>query len=100
MAARKAPEVEVVEPEVEVTVDDMLDGRDPYGLVRAKSALDGSEYTTSLVAALNAGSTVLDKPAVDQFGTFHPTKTVLDLRAETNPDAEAARPGDELPKEN
>ena len=72
------------------TVEELLGSDDPYELVRAKDATTGAEYTTTRVAALNAGSTVLDKPARDQFGQIVPTKTVLDLRAETNPtDAEA-----------
>lgn len=72
------------------TVEELLGSDDPYELVRAKDATTGAEYTTTRVAALNAGSTVLDKPARDQFGQIVPTKTVLDLRAETTPtDAEA-----------
>ena len=72
------------------TVEELLGDADPYELVRAKDATTGAEYTTTRVAALNAGSTVLDKPARDQFGQIVPTKTVLDLRAETTPtDAEA-----------
>ncbi len=72
------------------TVEELLGSDDPYELVRAKDATTGTEYTTTRVAALNAGSTVLDKPARDQFGQIVPTKTVLDLRAETTPtDAEA-----------
>ena len=72
------------------TVEELLGSDDPYQLVRAKDATTGAEYTTTRVAALNAGSTVLDKPARDQFGQIVPTKTVLDLRAETTPtDAEA-----------
>lgn len=71
-------------PEPELTVEDRLGTDDPYELVRAKDD-QGTEYTTTRIAALNAGSKVLDKPAVDQFGQPHPTKTVLDLRAETNP---------------
>ena len=82
------------EPDVEdatpPTVEELLGTDDPYELVRAKDATTGAEYTTTRVAALNAGSTVLDKPARDQFGQIVPTKTVLDLRAETTPtDAEA-----------
>ena len=72
------------------TVEELLGSDDPYELVRAKDATTGTEYTTTRVAALNAGSTVLDKPARDQFGQIVPTKTVLDLRVETTPtDAEA-----------
>ena len=72
------------------TVEELLSDADPYELVRAKDTTTGAEYTTTRVAALNAGSTVLDKPARDQFGQIVPTKTVLDLRAETTPtDAEA-----------
>ena len=72
------------------TVEELLGDADPYQLVRAKDATTGAEYTTTRVAALNAGSAVLDKPAVDTFGQIVPTKTVLDLRAETTPtDAEA-----------
>ena len=72
------------------TVEELLGSDDPYELVRAKDATTGAEYTTTRVAALNAGSTVLDKPARDQFGQIVPTKTVLDLRVETTPtDAEA-----------
>jgi hypothetical protein len=72
------------------TVEELLGSDDPYQLVRAKDATTGAEYTTTRVAALNAGSAVLDKPAVDTFGQIVPTKTVLDLRAETTPtDAEA-----------
>ena len=48
----------------------------------------------------NAGSAVLDKPARDQFGQIVPTKTVLDLRAETNTtDADAEAPGNTNPQE-
>jgi len=72
------------------TVEELLGSDDPYQLVRAKDATTGAEYTTTRVAALNAGSAVLTKPARDQFGQIVPTKTVLDLRAETTPtDAEA-----------
>ena len=72
------------------TVEELLGSDDPYELVRAKDATTGTEYTTTRVAALNAGSTVLDKPARGQFGQFVPTRPVLDLRVETTPtDAEA-----------
>ena len=72
------------------TVEELLGSDDPYELVRAKDATTGAEYTTTRVAALNAGSAVLTKPARDQFGQIVPTKTVLDLRVETTPtDAEA-----------
>ena len=92
------------EPDVEdatpPTVEELLCTDDPYELVRAKDALTGAEYTTTRVAALNAGSTVLDKPARDQFGQIVPTKTVLDLRAETNTtDADADAPGNTNPQE-
>ena len=84
------PDVEDTTPAVPPTVEELLGDDDPYELVRAKDATTGAEYTTTRVAALNAGSTVLDKPARDQFGHIVPTKTVLDLRAETTPtDAEA-----------
>ena len=84
------PDVEDAVPAVPPTVEELLGDDDPYELVRAKDATTGAEYTTTRVAALNAGSTVLDKPARDQFGQIVPTKTVLDLRAETTPtDAEA-----------
>ena len=84
------PDVEDAVPAVPPTVEELLGDADPYELVRAKDATTGAEYTTTRVAALNAGSTVLDKPARDQFGQIVPTKTVLDLRAETTPtDAEA-----------
>ena len=84
------PDVEDAVPAVPPTVEELLGDDDPYELVRAKDATTGTEYTTTRVAALNAGSTVLDKPARDQFGQIVPTKTVLDLRAETTPtDAEA-----------
>ena len=82
------------------TVEELLGADDPYELVRAKDATTGAEYTTTRVAALNAGSTVLTKPARDQFGQIVPTKTVLDLRAETNPtDADADAPGNTNPQE-
>ena len=82
--------VEDTAPVEPPTVDELLGDADPYELVRAKDATTGAEYTTTRVAALNAGSAVLGKPAVDTFGQIVPTKTVLDLRAETTPtDAEA-----------
>lgn len=98
LSSRRATEVEALEPQ---TVEDVLGDLDPYELVRARSAGDQAfEYTATRVAALSAGSTVLDKPAVDDFGTVLPTKTVLDLRAEANPtDAEADRSGDDDPQE-
>lgn len=80
--APPGPEVEEA-PAAAPTVEELLGTDDPYELVRAKDATTGAEYTTTRVAALNAGSTVLDKPARDQFGQIVPTKTVLDLRAET-----------------
>ena len=86
--ARHAPETapETVDeqptPTEPPTVDEQLGDANPYELVRAKDADTGAEYTTTRVAALNAGSTVLDKPAVDGFGRVVPTKTVLDLKAE------------------
>ena len=84
------PDVEDTVLAAPPTVEELLGDDDPYELVRAKDATTGAEYTTTRVAALNAGSTVLDKPARDQFGQIVPTKTVLDLRAETTPtDAEA-----------
>ena len=84
------PDVEDAVPAVPPTVEELLGTDDPYELVRAKDATTGAEYTTTRVAALNAGSAVLGKPAVDTFGQIVPTKTVLDLRAETTPtDAEA-----------
>ncbi|MGG5257459.1 hypothetical protein [Phycicoccus avicenniae] len=88
-----AAEAEEVEP---ASVEEQLGADDPYELVRARTAGDSPvEYTTTRVAALNAGSTVLDKPAADQFGVSYPTKTVLDLSAEATPtDAEAdSQPG-------
>ena len=95
------PEPDVEETPAEPpTVEELLGNDDPYELVRAKDATTGAEYTTTRVAALNAGSTVLDKPARDQFGQLVPTKTVLDLRAETNPtDADANTPGNTNPQE-
>ncbi len=93
------PEVEEA-PAAAPTVEELLGTDDPYELVRAKDATTGAEYTTTRVAALNAGSTVLTKPARDQFGQIVPTKTVLDLRAETNPtDADADAPGNTNPQE-
>ena len=93
------PEVEEA-PAAAPTVEELLGTDDPYELVRAKDATTGAEYTTTRVAALNAGSAVLDKPAVDAFGQIVPTKTVLDLRAETNPtDADANTPGNTNPQE-
>ena len=77
------PDVEDTVPAVPPTVEDLLGDDDPYELVRAKDATTGAEYTTTRVAALNAGSTVLTKAALDQFGQIVPTKTVLDLKAET-----------------
>mgnify|MGYP003549834123 CR=1 FL=1 len=48
----------------------------------------------------SAGSAVFTKPARDQFGQIVPTKTVLDLRAETNTtDADADAPGNTNPQE-
>jgi hypothetical protein len=98
LASPVAAAVEALEPQ---SVEELLGDDNPYELVRAKDAASGAEYTTSRVAALNAGSTVLaHKRAVDDFGTPIPTKTVLDLRAEANPtDAEADRSGNDLPKE-
>ena len=94
------PDVEDTVPAAPPTVEELLGDDDPYELVRAKDATTGAEYTTTRVAALNAGSTVLDKPARDQFGQIVPTKTVLDLRAETNPtDADADAPGNTNPQE-
>ena len=82
------------------TVEELLGSDDPYQLVRAKDATTGAEYTTTRVAALNAGSAVLGKPAVDTFGQIVPTKTVLDLRAETNTtNADAEAPGNTNPQE-
>lgn len=70
------------EPEVPPTIEELLGDHDPYGLVRAKDQA-GNEYTTTRVAALTSGSTVLEhKPALDQWGQHIPTKTVLDFRAE------------------
>jgi len=94
------PDVEDTVPAVPPTVEDLLGDDDPYELVRAKDATTGAEYTTTRVAALNAGSTVLTKPARDQFGQIVPTKTVLDLKAETNTtDADADAPGNTNPQE-
>jgi len=94
------PDVEDTTPVVPPTVEELLGTDDPYELVRAKDATTGAEYTTTRVAALNAGSTVLTKPARDQFGQIVPTKTVLDLRAETNTtDADANTPGNTNPQE-
>ena len=94
------PEVEEA-PAAAPTVEELLGTDDPYELVRAKDATTGAEYTTTRVAALNAGSTVLGhKQALDDFGRIVPTKTVLDLRAETNPtDADANAPGNTNPQE-
>ena len=93
------PEVEEA-PAAAPTVEELLGTDDPYELVRAKDATTGAEYTTTRVAALNAGSAVLTKPARDQFGQIVPTKTVLDLQAETNPtDADADAPGNTNPQE-
>lgn len=92
--------VEDTAPVEPPTVDELLGTDDPYELVRAKDATTGAEYTTTRVAALNAGSTVLTKPARDQFGQIVPTKTVIDLRAETNTtDADAEAPGNTNPQE-
>ena len=94
------PDVEYTVPAAPPTVEELLGDDDPYELVRAKDATTGAEYTTTRVAALNAGTTVLDKSARDQFGQLVPTKTVLDLRAETNPtDADADAPGNTNPQE-
>lgn len=66
----------------EATPEELLGDADPYELVRAKDTA-GNEYTTTRVAAINAGSTVLEhKSPLDAFGQLVPTKTVLDLRAE------------------
>ena len=93
------PEVEEA-PAAAPTVEELLGTDDPYELVRAKDATTGAEYTTTRVAALNAGSTVLTKPATDDFGRIVPTKTVLDLKAETNPtDADANAHGNTNPQE-
>jgi hypothetical protein len=94
-AKAAAEPVEAVEPVEPPTVDELLGDDHPYELVRAKDASTGAEYTTTRVAALNAGSTILDNPAVDQFGTPVPTKSVLDLRAEAPTDVEADLPGSE-----
>lgn len=74
----EGPHVAVVEA---ATVEDLLGEQNPYEVVRAKDA-QGNEYSTTRIAALNAGSTVLEKPALDQWGQIVPTKTVLDFRAE------------------
>ncbi len=98
LSSTAAAEVEALEP---ASVEELLGDADPYELVRAKDASTGAEYNTTRVAALSAGSTVLEhKAARDQFGVVVPTKTVLDLRAETNPtDAEADLSGTNPPKE-
>jgi len=97
--AKTTPAVDETQAEAP-TVDELLGTDDPYQLVRAKDALTGAEYTTTRVAALNAGSAVLTKPARDQFGQIVPTKTVLDLRAETNTtNADAEAPGNTNPQE-
>lgn len=95
------PDVEDTTPDAPPpTVEELLGTDDPYELVRAKDATTGAEYTTTRVAALNAGSAVLTKPARDQFGQIVPTKTVLDLRAETNTtNADAEAPGNTNPQE-
>jgi len=90
MAAKAKAAAEPVEPP---TVEELLGDDNPYELVRAKDATHGAEYTTTRVAALTAGSTILDKPAVDQFGTLVPTKSVLDLRLEAPTDVAADLPG-------
>jgi hypothetical protein len=75
----EGPHAAVVEA---AEAEDLLGDADPYELVRARSAV-GFEYSTTRIAALNAGSTVLDhKSATDEFGRLVPTKSVLDLRAE------------------
>ena len=105
-ATETAPEVvedaAPVEETPEPTVEELLGDADPYEYVRAKDADHGAEYTTTRVAALTAGATILDKPAADQFGQLIPTKTRLDLRreAEANPNAVADQSGADLPKEN
>jgi len=76
----EGPHAAVVE---EATPEELLGDADPYELVRAKDTA-GNEYSTTRVAALSAGSTVLEKPARDGFGQILPTKTVLDFRAEAN----------------
>jgi len=55
----------------------------PYELVRAKDKA-GNEYTTTRVAAETSGVKIIDKPAVDEFGQVVPTKTHLELKAESS----------------
>lgn len=77
-----AAAVEDVQPP---SVAEQLAQADPYEMVRARSAGDAPfEYSTTRVAALSAGSTILDKPARDEFGALLPHKPVVDLAAETD----------------
>lgn len=76
----------------EATPEELLGEQDPYEMVRAKDATSGAEYTTTRIAAINAGSKVLAKRAMDDWGYPVPTKTVLDLRVETNAEADS-QPG-------
>lgn len=88
LASRFAVEAEQTEP---ATVEELLGDDDPYERVRARSNGEPPvEYTTTRVAALSAGSTVLEKPALDQFGIAYPTKPVLDLSGEATPTDAAA----------
>lgn len=98
LGSRFAAEAEQTEP---ATVEELLGDANPYELVRARTTGEEPvEYTTTRIAALNAGSTVLEKPAADQFGIAYPTKPVLDLSGETTPtDAAADQPG-LTPEEN
>lgn len=41
---------------------------DDYALVRVKDPVSGAEYTTSAANAEASGLTVLNKPALDDFG--------------------------------
>lgn len=82
----EGPHAVTVEDAEPPTFEEKLGDANPYELVRAKD-IAGNEYTTSRVAALVAGSTVLDKPPLDGFGLPAPTKTVLDFRAEATTDA-------------
>ena len=98
LSSPTAETAQALEPE---SVEEQLGDDDPYELVRAKDATNGSEYTTTRVAALSAGSRILDhKRAVDEFGSFIPPKSALDLRLEAPTDVEADQPDADTTKEN
>lgn len=60
-------------------------------LVRVKDPTTGTEYTTGAVNAKNKGLTVIDKPAVDDFGRALPAKRNPLPKATTEQKKEAGK---------